>query len=608
MIKRHSQCSSRSSRCYVGSCAALAAALVFAPEARAQTATGFAVNRHEPAERGSEWFVTDSLDFRGNNRLRLGLTGDYSYRPLVIYAPNGDVRTAVVSHQLVLHLGASFLVLDRLRFGVNVPLQMYADGEGGTLNGVRYPPPSAGQSVGDIRLAADARLFGNYGDAATLAIGLRGWIPNGASTTYASDGEIRLSPQALLAGDIGAFVYAARAGFLFRSRSETFGDSPIGSELVYAASAGIRLLEKKNLVVGPEIFGSTVTKGFFEKHTSPVEALLGAHYSPSEEWRVGVGGGLGIGAGYGSPVARALASIEWTPRQAAKPTDRDGDGIHDDVDACPDTPGIPADDPKKNGCPAPKDTDGDGITDDIDACPTVRGVRSDDPKKNGCPAAVDTDKDGILDEEDACPTAGGPRTGDPKTNGCPDTDKDGIIDREDACPDKPGVKDADPKKNGCPLDPDRDKDGIPNDTDACPDEPGKSDPDPKKNGCPAAFVQAGQIKILEQVRFAPGSTAIVPGKESEAVLQAVLGVLNNHPEIKRIRIEGHTDDQGGAAYNKALSAGRAASVVAWLVKHGIDKNRLTSIGFGLEKPIGDNKTDEGRKLNRRVEFHIEEAP
>ena len=83
-------------------------------------------------------------------------------------------------------------------------------------------------------------------------------------------------------------------------------------------------------------------------------------------------------------------------------------------------------------------------------------------------------------------------------------------------------------------------------------------------------------------------------------------VLTDHPEIKKLRVEGHTDNQGPAAYNKQLSASRAASVVKWLTSHGIEKDRLTSEGLGMEKPIDTNDTPAGRQNNRRVEFHIVE--
>jgi outer membrane protein OmpA-like peptidoglycan-associated protein len=72
-----------------------------------------------------------------------------------------------------------------------------------------------------------------------------------------------------------------------------------------------------------------------------------------------------------------------------------------------------------------------------------------------------------------------------------------------------------------------------------------------------------------------------------------------------MRIEGHTDNKGNAAQNKKLSADRAASVVKWLVKNGIDASRLHSEGFGQEKPIASNTTEDGRRHNRRVEFHVE---
>ena len=88
--------------------------------------------------------------------------------------------------------------------------------------------------------------------------------------------------------------------------------------------------------------------------------------------------------------------------------DRDGDGIPDDEDACPDTPGIATNDPSTNGCP---DTDGDGILDKDDACPNEPGLA----EFQGCP---DTDGDGIPDKDDACPTVKGPK----ENNGCPWTE------------------------------------------------------------------------------------------------------------------------------------------------------------------------------------------
>ena len=309
---------------------------------------------------------------------------------------------------------------------------------------------------------------------------------------------------------------------------------------------------------------------------------------------------------WSNPVYRLMAMAEWAP---GVNEDRDGDGIPDKEDACPDQKGVRSAEPSRNGCPeAPpavvakvSDRDGDGIPDLSDACPDVPGVQTNDPTTNGC---KDTDGDGVFDPKDACPTEKGLASQDPALNGCADTDGDGVFDKVDACPTEAGIKSEDPKKNGCPIG-DRDKDGVKDDVDACPDEPGPADPDPKRNGCPKAFISQGQIKILDQVKFKTGSAAIEPGRDSEEVLEAVQKVLQAHPEVKHVRVEGHTDNTGGAALNRKLSADRAATVKTWLTKHGIAADRISSQGFGPDKPIDTNDTVQGRTNNRRVEFHIE---
>lgn len=565
-------------------------------------AQGFAVNKFEPSERGSDWFTNESLDLRGHVRPALGVIADYQYRPLATYDARGDLRRSVVRNMLTLHAGVGMIFFDRLRLSASLPLVVFADGRSDTLsNGTAFASPRNEQAVGDLRFAADVRLLGNYGGVFTLGLGAQLWAPTGDEATYTGDGAWRVQPRALAAGDIGIFTYAARMGFNYRGRQESFGSGTLGSELAFAASAGLRLADHK-VTVGPEIFGTTVLDDVFAKRNTPLEGIMGVHYAPIEQLRFGAGLGAGLTRGFGSPELRALLGIEW---MQAVVTDRDGDGIADKDDACPDVKGNRNDDPTKNGCPPepPADRDHDGVVDQDDACIDVPGVATSDPHTNGCPA--DRDKDGVYDQDDACVDVPGVATKNPKTNGCPpDSDGDGVLDKDDACPGEPGVKTSDPKTNGCP-DLDRDKDGIPNVGDACPDEPGQQDPDPKRNGCPKAFVKDGQIRILDQVKFKTGSAEIVAGKDSEDVLDAVMKVLAAHPEIKKLRVEGHTDNRGSAALNKKLSADRAARVVKWLTAHGADKERLTSQGFGPDKPIDENTSESGRQNNRRVELHIE---
>ena len=179
-------------------------------------------------------------------------------------------------------------------------------------------------------------------------------------------------------------------------------------------------------------------------------------------------------------------------------------------------------------------------------------------------------------------------------------------DAQDACPGEPGEPASDPEKNGCPAPADRDGDGIVDGDDACPDTAGPRNADPARNGCPVVRIEGGQIRIREQVKFKTVSAQIL--RESDYILDAVVKILLEHTEITKVRVEGHTDSRAGRRYNKKLSQRRAASVVKWLIKHGIDKRRLTSEGFGLERPVATNHTEEGRRQNRRVEFHIVEGP
>lgn len=583
---------------------ALVAAMVsaFASVAVAQEQRGFALNRFEPSERGSEWFASDSLDLRGHVRPAAGLVLDYGHKPLVLYRGD-DEQSAVVARQLFAHAGGSLVLWNRVRAGLSLPIALHQDGDGPFALGRQFTTP--GTNIGDLRLSADVRLLGAHGKPINVAAGASVWLPTGSREDYTGDGYVRFAPHVAIAGDIEKFTYAARLGFQYRGLTERFDTNPLGSELTFSASAGARLVNGK-LVVGPELYGSTVTNedSFFEKKTTPLEWLLGAHYG-IKSFRFGAGIGTGLSRGFGTPVFRALLSAEWTP-EADK--DTDGDGIFDKDDACPTVAGVRSAHRRTNGCPleAPRatedDHDGDGILDKEDACPEFAGVRDKDPKRNGCPP--DRDGDGIEDTADACPEVRGPKSADRTKNGCPpDRDGDGIPDAADACPEEAGSPNSDALRNGCPTD--RDGDGVYDKEDNCPDAPGPADPDPKRNGCPMARVEDGEIKISEQVRFKNGSAEILA--DSDPVLFAVAALLKGHPEITAVRVEGHTDARGKPESNRLLSYNRAVAVVSWMVAAGIPKARFTATGFGSARSIDTNDTDEGRQHNRRVEFHIDRA-
>ena len=257
-------------------------------------------------------------------------------------------------------------------------------------------------------------------------------------------------------------------------------------------------------------------------------------------------------------------------------SDKDGDGIYDKEDVCPEVPGLK----KFKGCP---DTDGDGVVDANDECPTDKGLA----EFNGCP---DTDADGVADKEDACPEVAGIK----ELKGCPDADADGIADNEDKCPAING-----PKENGgCPW-PDTDGDSVFDKDDQCISVKGTV----ANNGCPE--ISAESIKKMNEnfksILFNKGTPDLK--SESFPLLKSIVAVLKEFPTAK-FRLEGHADSEGTDELNIALSQQRAASVRNFLIENGVAADRLTSEGYGESKPIDTNNNEKGKAKNRRVEVKL----
>jgi hypothetical protein len=164
--------------------------------ARAQTTeqAGFAVDRFEPSDRGSDWFVLESVDWSGDLRPSAGLVADYASRPLVIYNDDGTRRSAIVADQLFTHAGAALAVADRFRFGVSLPVAL---GQGGTLGSVgamSFPPPDS-TALGDLRLSGAVRFFG--GPRAPVALGaqLFVFLPTGKRDRTPATARCASSPS-----------------------------------------------------------------------------------------------------------------------------------------------------------------------------------------------------------------------------------------------------------------------------------------------------------------------------------------------------------------------------------------------------------------------------
>jgi len=114
-------------------------------------------------------------------------------------------------------------------------------------------------------------------------------------------------------------------------------------------------------------------------------------------------------------------------------------------------------------------------------------------------------------------------------------------------------------------------------------------------------IEVGTTIVLKNIFFDYDKATLRP--ESYAELNRVVQILDKQPKLK-IEISGHTDNKGAYDYNKKLSRDRAKTVVDYLIEKGISADRLSYEGYAFDKPIAPNDTDEGRQMNRRVEFKV----
>jgi outer membrane protein OmpA-like peptidoglycan-associated protein len=511
---------------------------------------------------------------------QLGL--GYSLDPLLTKTITSDVPSirassrAVVRDQLTQYTTVGFEFLDRFVVSASLPVTWVQDGQvpnysagifGGSSTSTTFD--TSGVAVGDTRLDVRGVIARSWDRKAILGAQLSVYAPSGTNGNFGGDGST--SAMLMVTGEYTykVITIVANTGLAFRPVNSINDPASgnglaIGNEWRWALGALIPLRDGKYRV-GASIFGQTgisSAKGntFFRAEDTPLEWNVEGRMKlgPRDHYWIGAGAGTRLTDGYGAPDLRVVALVG-----AFFPIG--------DVEAPSPTQSREQRRAKIQKEAELHDADHDGIPDDIDACPTEPEDHKGSDPNDGCPEPPDRDGDGIPDMSDKCPD-------DPE--------------------DKDGIQDAD----GCPED-DADHDGVPDTKDACPREPGQPSPDPKKNGCPQFIkLEGSTVRILQQVHFAYNSATILP--DSFPMLQEIANLLKANPQIARMAIEGHTDDRGPDDYNLHLSQARATSVMVWLTQHGVEAGRLEAHGYGEARPIADNKTEEGRTANRRVEFKI----
>ncbi len=482
----------------------------------------------------------------------LGLVFHYESRPLVL-TQDGATLGAVVSDRATAHLLAAWALHRRFELGLSIPVVQLQRGQDFSNLGVT-PPESAGfgMPVVDARLGLLQQSFGDPIDvAAELGVGL----PLGTLQALSREQNLTFLPKLMFGHDFDPVAFGVEVGALFRNKV-SFGPDQLGNQLSIGAVLSTQASEKLRLELEGRSYVSLTGL------PTNYEILGGGFFAFTPAFQMFALGGPGLGTAPGTPAWRVLLGFGFThlPEQIVPARVEPVAALVEVVPADPCAPGI-----SHTAAQCPKlDDDNDGIANAVDACPLEAGSAS----LQGCPVR-DRDNDGVADDDDKCPDQAGP-----KENG------------------------------GCPIK-DSDNDGVRDEFDNCPNEAGP----PTNQGCPDKVKQLVQITseklvIKDKTFFATNRSRILP--RSFALLDQVALVLNAHPDLTLVEVQGHTDNRGGAEHNRKLSQERADAVRTYLVDKGVAPRRLDAKGFGSDQPAAPNVTSQGRELNRRVEFKLPE--
>ena len=613
----------------------LALCLAGPAKALAQVGGDIDLQAFRPAMDSRGYITVNASQVLGHGELSFGLVTHWGHNLLRFESGENTYRVIdVLSPTLIAAVGLRAGL--EWELGVSLPFGVMSGDRGPDYLGTAGDPNDDrdfrfdGQGIGDVGLHAKTRLLDtSHGARIGLALVGSAYLPTSTKSSWLGEGS--LTPQLVLVldryfGQDRRLALALNGGVRVRTGDHRFTDAPaaaepllpatnqsieVGTSLPVGVGVSYALVPGKFNWVG-EVFGAVPLEG---ENYFPLEAVTGIKVYLARNSFLSLGGGAGLLPDRGAnPDFRAFLGIVFEPNIG----DRDGDGLEDDVDGCPDDPEDFDDFEDQDGCPE-LDNDLDDILDVDDACPNEPEDKDGVDDEDGCPEAdrFDRDSDGIVDAEDECPDDPEDLDGFEDQDGCPDfdNDEDGILDVDDLCPDEPEDLDHFEDADGCP-DPDNDHDRILDTLDQCPRVDGETAEETAEvwntkeddDGCPDRYVvnvEGGRLVVLEEIYFQFDSAVIKP--ESYPILEVIAETINLNPDIRRIEVQGHTDERGSEAYNLQLSHSRAAAVVEYLTgraRSPVAATRLSAQGYGESMPVDRRSNEQAWAKNRRVEFLI----
>ncbi|MDX9999878.1 MAG: OmpA family protein [Polyangia bacterium] len=448
----------------------------------------FDIQLFEPAIGPKQLFTVQTARVPKHLGWGVGALFGYMSNPFSVYVLDPDdnlkERYPVVGNHVTGYVYGFFGFLKRFQISLGIPVYWQSqdsrydallDVVGGTT------PAVDGATMGDLRFEFKSYIYGFDKETYNLAASLLATFPvlhwAGQDDRFMGDRNVTLWPKVIFEYRWRKLVAAANVGFLARTQSSQFLSTEVSHAFTWGVggSYDVASFGRWNLDVIAEIWGRTGLTT--ELDANPLEVDAGLRFRMGGGLDLTLGAGAGLIKAVGSPKYRLFASVQYSPDVQ----DRDGDGVPDYRDKCPDQPEDKDGFQDNDGCPEP-DNDGDGIPDEKDKCPNEAEDFDGFQDEDGCPD-LDNDGDGVPDKQDNCPMQPGPLS----SKGCPpdmlDKDGDGIPDYKDKCPDEQEDKDGFQDDDGCP-DLDNDQDKVPDEHDKCPNDPEDKDGNEDGDGCP----------------------------------------------------------------------------------------------------------------------------
>jgi outer membrane protein OmpA-like peptidoglycan-associated protein len=541
----------------------------------AQSAVDIDAEFFNPSSSSGFFGVTDG-DILPHLTVRAGFFLNFANDPLVVFIrEEGDLILKPVSTQSALDVSAAIGLWRYAELSLALPVALVQRGDA-DLSIIDGGQAVKGGTLGDIRIQAKGRLLGDPLKKDDFQLSLLGMVklPTGDGANFFGSPGVPFLVGLAAAMPYQKFSVGGNASFSSHP-PVTIGDVTLSRDIRFGAGLSYQITEK--------ITGLAETEGAISLDPGsrahvPTEIRVGGRFRISPAISIPLGAGFGINKGVGAPDFRFFAGALYAP--VAR--DADADKVPGSKDRCEglleDIDGFEDDD----GCPDP-DNDKDTILDTADKCPNEAEDFDKFEDIDGCPE-FDNDKDTILDTADKCPADAEDFDKFEDIDGCPefDNDKDSVLDKDDLCPNQPETRESETDKlKG-------------EDNDGCPDD--------------GIIITKTKITIKDKVYFDFNKSTLQ--SRSFPLLDQIAILIVEHPELTKIRVEGHTDDVGEVDYNQQLSTDRANTVVTYLIDHGVPAARLEAAGFGESKPLLpiEGKTGaalkEAQDQNRRVEFTI----